>query len=427
METSSIKSHLEAEGISDTEIDYEDEFSLASVTCFYNEEEIAEESVRSLENAAQKSDHYETIYVVDDGSEDNTAAILEEYAEDSDIIEFHEMEENTGKVGAQKKVIELIDEEYWLSIDADSYIENPEKIDEAIYELENSNSSFAMLNIEPENSEKDGLWSYWSKALEKMQQTEYNLRFGVDDWLSGAGESKILTASGTATLGKTDVIREGMEYHTEQYAGDDRQLTSILQHKLGENGEYIDDITINTDCPEELNNLYSQRRIWANGRINAVSALPREHLNALKEGDRYSMVLGADVLMASSTPVTAYSAANSLSTGEPETLALGYGTSLALAGGLYANARARDQIGDADNKLEHLKESVKDSPKIAFMPLYQSVVSAPTILGSFKDKFIDEPIEEFWAGYREGQEKVGGEQVLTQSRTSPVKNQIPGD
>jgi len=192
-------SHLESEGI-DYEGQIEEELpSLGSVTCFYNEEDIAGETLERLNEAAEQSELYETVYAVDDGSEDNTAEIIEHYAEELENIEFIEMEENTGKFGAQKAATDIMDEDYWLTIDADSYIQNPEDIDDSLMKFDQSDSAAAMLNMEAETA-GDGLIS---TAYEKMQNLEYSMRKGIDDFTSNGNESKIVTASGTATLGKT--------------------------------------------------------------------------------------------------------------------------------------------------------------------------------------------------------------------------------
>jgi len=225
------------------------------------------------------------------------------------------------------------------------------------------------------------------------------MRFGVDDYTTNGDDSRIITASGTSTFGETEAILDAMEEHTGEYAGDDRQLTSILQLKHGKEVNYSDDITIGTNSPDNLKDLLHQRATWAEGRINAVSALPKEHLKALTNGDRYSQVLASDLGMASVTPLATYGALEAAATGNMETLALGYGAGLGLSSAVYLNGRAREQIGD---KSDGFNEFAKDTAKLAAMPLYQSAVATPTILNSFKEKFVKEPVQAFREGYAEG-------------------------
>lgn len=401
---SGFKNHAQIEG---HEINNEEIYnsSVGCVTCFYNEENIVEDTLDNLDSALEDSESIETWYLVDDGSTDSTPDILHEYAEDSEVVEFIEMEENTGKFGAQKHATEQMTEEYWLSIDADSYIDNPEDLDDFVTEFGYSDAAATMLNIRPETSEKEddeGLISkYISSALESMQELEYNMRFGISDYTSNMDDSKIITASGTATFGETDKILDAMDEHTGEYAGDDRQLTSILQLKHDEEVDYNDSITIGTDCPDNLKDLGHQRNTWANGRINAVAALPEEHWQGLKEGDRYSVALGADLGMTAATPIFAYGGLEAAATGNVETMALGYGTGLGLTTALYLNGHARDQIGE---KTDTIKDISKDTPKLATMPIYQSGVAIPTILNSFKEKFVQEPVNAFKEGYQEGKQ-----------------------
>lgn len=400
--SSGLQNHGQFEGHQIENDDIYDS-SVGCVTCFYNEEEIVQETIENLDSVLEESESIETWYLVDDGSTDQTAEILQKYAEESETAEFIEMDENTGKFGAQKHATEQVNEEYWLSIDADSYIDNPEDFDEFVRKFEYSDSAAAMLNIEPENnndSEQGIISKNVSDALESMQNLEYSMRFGVDDYTSQGNESRILTASGTATFGETDKILDAMEEHSGDYAGDDRQLTSIMQLKHGEEIVYNDEITIGTNCPDNYSDLFDQRSTWAEGRINAVSALPKEHLAALTNRDRYSQVLGSDLATTSLTPTIAYGGLEAATTGNMETLALGYGAGIGLTGAMYLNSRSRDQIR---NDSGDIKEIAKDVPKIAAMPLYQSAVATPTILNSFKEKFVKEPVNAFREGYAEGQ------------------------
>jgi len=173
--SSGLKNHAQLEGL---EIEDEDIYnpSVGCVTCFYNEEEIAEDTIENLDSALEKSENIETWYLVDDGSTDSTPEILREYASESNVAELIEMEENTGKFGAQKHATEQMNEEYWLSIDADSYIDNPEDLDDFIRDFGYSESAATMLNIKPESREPEeerGLISkYISNALESMQDLE---------------------------------------------------------------------------------------------------------------------------------------------------------------------------------------------------------------------------------------------------------------
>lgn len=379
-------SHAVAEGL-EYEPEIADEFpTLGSVTCFYNEEEVAETTLENLEQAAEKSDLYETVYAVEDSSEDDTAEIIREYAQSSDVIEFIEMEENTGKFGAQKFCTEQMDEDYWLSIDADSYIENPESIDEAILEMDASDSVAAMLEMHPETDGEDILASLY----EQMQSLEYSMRRGIDRVTSNGEESQIITASGTATLGETDEIKEAMEYHSGNYAGDDRELTSILELKMDEEVEYLPEIEIKTEAPETPEEHLKQRRTWVLGQINTISEHPKEHLKGLKQGSRYSAALGLDILGTTTAPLIFQKATEIAQSGNLETLGLAYAGAAGIAGIGYANATFRGETLQKETKKEKARQLGKDLAGITAMPIYTTTTRAYSIPGAFKDKYTKE-------------------------------------
>jgi len=389
-------SHLAAEGI-EYEPDITEEIpTLGSVTCFYNEEEIAETTLKNLDAAAEESDFYKTVYAVDDGSEDNTAEIIEEYGEDSNNIEFIEMKENTGKFGAQKHCTEYMDEDYWLSIDADSYIDTPEKIDEKLMEIDQSDSAGAMLEMHPETKGEGIL----SKFYEEMQSLEYSMRRGLDRITSNGEKSQIITASGTATLAETEKVEEAMKYHSGNYAGDDRELTTILELKMDEEIEYLPELEIRTMAPEKPKEHLKQRRIWVLGQINAISEHPKAHIKGLKQKSRYSATLGLDMLGTASTPLMFNKAAEITNSGDLETLGLAYAGAAGIAGIGYANAALRGETHQSETKKEKAKELGKDILGLAAMPLYSTTTRAYSVHGAFKDKLYNESKDELEKAYK---------------------------
>ena len=402
------KSHIAAEGV-EYEPDLKDEMpDLGSVTCFYNEEEVAESTLEKLERAAQESDFYETVYAVDDGSDDDTAEILQEYAQDSDVVEFVQMDENTGKFGAQKFCTEFMDENYWLSIDADSYIENPEEIDQAIIDIDESNSVAAMLEMRPE-TKGDG---FLSSFYEQMQSLEYSMRRGIDRITSNGSKSQIITASGTATLGETEKIEEAMEYHSGNYAGDDRELTSILELKMGEEVKYMPEMEIKTQAPEKPKEHLEQRRTWALGQINAISEHPKDHIDGLKQGSRYSAALGLDILGTASVPLIFNRATEIANSGDIETLGLAYAGAAGIAGIGYANAALRGETLQSETKKEKTKELGKDLAGIAAMPIYTTITRAYSIPNAFKDKYTEEITKQT--------EKINETQKINETTKKPI-------
>ncbi len=411
-------SHLQAEGIQQVGEDpYEDLPSLGSVTCFYNEEDIVEKTLTNLDEAVENSDLYETAYAVDDGSEDSTAKIIEEFASESEKLEFIEMDENTGKFGAQKHCTDQMEEDYWLSIDADSYIQNPKSIDQAVLEFDSTDSAAAMTRMIPETA-GDGVVANF---YEKMQELEYTMRRGVDRITSNGENSRIVTASGTATLGKTEKIKDAMEEHSGNYAGDDRELTNILQMEMGENIEYLPALQINTIAPEKPKEHLKQRRTWAKGQINAVSEKPWSHIKSALSPSRYGAVLTADIGGTLLSPMLYEKAAEVAATGEVEAAATAYGTATLLTAGAYVNAAARGEALESENPKGKAKELATDSLGIMALPAYKSATIAYSIPGAFKDKYESELTGETLAENIEPQlEHESSETEIEVSSSKPV-------
>lgn len=86
--------------------------------CAYNEEEKLPRCIDSV--IAQTYNNWE-LWVIDDGSTDNTAKIVHQYAEQDQRIHLHS-QENQGLSSARKAGIECAQGEYLTFIDADDYV-----------------------------------------------------------------------------------------------------------------------------------------------------------------------------------------------------------------------------------------------------------------------------------------------------------------
>lgn len=88
------------------------------IICAYNEEENIS---RCIDNViAQTYSNWE-LWIIDDGSTDNTAKIVEQYKENDERIHLYS-QENQGLSSARKSGIRCATGEYLTFIDADNYV-----------------------------------------------------------------------------------------------------------------------------------------------------------------------------------------------------------------------------------------------------------------------------------------------------------------
>lgn len=111
-------------------------FSLAAIVPVYNEEQFIKESLTSL----LKIEEINTIFVIDDNSQDDSLIIIREIANENSKVIIHSLSENKGKGGAIKSIFHLIEEDYVIIHDADLEY-NPRDIIKLYKELDNTQES----------------------------------------------------------------------------------------------------------------------------------------------------------------------------------------------------------------------------------------------------------------------------------------------
>lgn len=84
----------------------------------YNQAEYLQEALDSIRNQTLANDHYETI-VINDGSTDETSAILERNA---DWIRYIDRDENRGVVYSCREAFDRLDGRYLTRVDSDDWV-----------------------------------------------------------------------------------------------------------------------------------------------------------------------------------------------------------------------------------------------------------------------------------------------------------------
>ncbi|MEQ9423710.1 MAG: glycosyltransferase family 2 protein [Cyclobacteriaceae bacterium] len=98
----------------------------STVTTCFNEEDIITKAVKSISNQTAY-DLIDKIYVVDDGSKDNSRTVIEDLAKKEPKIRYV-YQDNAGLPSARNTALKLIDSEYIAFLDGDDYW-HPKKIE----------------------------------------------------------------------------------------------------------------------------------------------------------------------------------------------------------------------------------------------------------------------------------------------------------
>lgn len=102
------------------------------ITPVYNREDCIERCLLSVVKQQKWDIEFEHI-VVDDGSSDNTKAIIEDYANRYPHISFIHFEKNKGTNAARNKAIEKASGDFCIILDSDDYF-----VDEALKIINNT-------------------------------------------------------------------------------------------------------------------------------------------------------------------------------------------------------------------------------------------------------------------------------------------------
>jgi cellulose synthase/poly-beta-1,6-N-acetylglucosamine synthase-like glycosyltransferase len=226
-----------------------------AVPC-WNEEKTVEKTILSLINLNYPKDKLD-IYLINDGSTDNTKEVLENFNDKSkfpNITVIHK--ENGGKHTAMNLVLEkLLAEntcEVFGCLDADSYV-FPDTLQNMLINFEEDKEMMAttpMLIVRKPNN-----------LLQAIQSVEYNYGlllkriFGV---ING-----IHVTPGPFSLFKLDVFRK-IGLYKKAHNTEDMEITFRMQKNHMKIGASIE-AYVETSTPNTIYKLYKQRLRWAQG------------------------------------------------------------------------------------------------------------------------------------------------------------------
>lgn len=229
------------------------------------------------------------IHVVSDGSTDRTAEIARGYAAHGVVV--HELAGNVGKSGALQHVLDRVDTELFLVVDADTR-SLPDAIDLLVQQFADPGIGAVTGHARVGNVES---------GLTAMQAMEYSVIVGLakraEQFWGG-----LYTVSGAAACFRASALR-AVGGWTVETATEDIEVSWRLQ-RAGWRLAYDPRAVFLIQAPTRLPALYRQRRRWAQGMVEVL----RMHWNVASTPNRAlipitAQVVGAALWMALATAV----------------------------------------------------------------------------------------------------------------------------
>lgn len=220
------------------------------VPCF-NEEKTVEATVESLLNLNYPRDRF-SLMLVDDGSTDNTAKVIEQYRTNPQIQVFSK--ENGGKHTAVNFALEKVDTDLVGCLDADSFV-NPDALRKIVPYFDDETVMAVTPSIkvhEPKN------------ILQYIQKIEYSWGIFLRRMLSHIGA--LYVTPGPFSIFRTRVFRELGGYR-QAHQTEDMEMALRMQKNrykiVNSHGAHVYTVT-----PAKFKGLVTQRTRWTYGFIN---------------------------------------------------------------------------------------------------------------------------------------------------------------
>ncbi len=253
---------------------------VAVVVPCWNEQNTIQGTVESLLALDYPADKLE-IVLVDDGSTDNTAAVMDSYAHYPQVTVIHK--ENGGKHTAMNLGIEKAEDAVYVGcLDADSYVA-PDALREVIAYFE-----------DPKVAAVTAAMSVWSPRtlLERMQHADYvhgiTLRHVISS-LNG-----LYVTPGPFSFYRRDIVREVGGFK-KGHNTEDLEMALRLQNE-GYILENAPRARVYTKTPKTVRGLVKQRTRWTTGFLRNVFYDYRHMIGSSKYGTLGLLILPLGLL-----------------------------------------------------------------------------------------------------------------------------------
>lgn len=221
-----------------------------SVPC-YNEQDTVKKTIKSLLALDYPKDKI-TIFIVDDGSKDNTWNIIKEFENYQNIKIFHK--ENGGKHTAVNFALERSDAEFFGCLDADSFVHD-QALKRIIKYFENDPRNMAVipsvLSYDPKN------------IIQNAQKVEYDIGVYLKKILGLVGGIQV--TPGPFSIFRKKVFDDLGPYRKAHNTEDQEIALRMQEH--GYKIDYCPDSYVYTNTPNSIAKLYRQRLRWMYGFV----------------------------------------------------------------------------------------------------------------------------------------------------------------
>ncbi len=221
-----------------------------TVPC-YNEKDTIEKTISSLLALDYPKDKI-TIFLVDDGSKDNTWEIIQKYDNGTNIRAFHK--ENGGKHTALNLAIEKNTSLFFGCLDADSFVHD-QALKRIMKYFEKDPKTMAVapsvVVYDPRN------------IIQSAQKVEYDMAIYTKKMLGFMGG--IHVTPGPFSIFRKTVFDELGPYHKAHNTEDQEIALRMQEH--GYKIDHCPDAYVYTNAPESVAKLYRQRLRWIYGFI----------------------------------------------------------------------------------------------------------------------------------------------------------------
>lgn len=221
-----------------------------AVPC-YNEKETLSKTVNSLLALDYPKDKI-TLFLIDDGSKDNTWEIIKSFENYSNIRIFHK--ENGGKHTALNLALENTTSEFFGCLDADSFVHN-QALKRILSYFQNDERTMAVapsiVVYDPKN------------ILQSAQKVEYDMAVYTKKMLGFMGG--IHVTPGPFSIFRKKVFDDLGNYHKAHNTEDQEIALRMQEH--GYKIDHCPDAYVYTNTPNSVMKLYRQRLRWIYGFI----------------------------------------------------------------------------------------------------------------------------------------------------------------
>lgn len=218
----------------------------------WNEEKTVERTMQSLLNFNYPKDKVK-IFLVDDGSTDNTWNVIRQFEKYPNVKTFHK--ENGGKFTALNLGLSQMDTEFFGCLDSDSYADK-EALARIMSYFAKDESIMAVAPSVTANNPKN--------LLEHAQQAEYHLGVYLKKMLGFLGAINV--TPGPLTIFRKKVFDDLGPYR-HGHNTEDMEIAYRMQkhhYKI----EHCNDAYVYTNIPSSIKKLFKQRLRWIYGFIN---------------------------------------------------------------------------------------------------------------------------------------------------------------